>query len=68
MYFAPDTTETLVQLLERAPFTGCTTKGVLSGAPPLRLELYSDMLLALRYARQAIQCTRGQRRPRIGLI
>jgi hypothetical protein len=29
-------------------FDGCHTRGVLAGAPPLRIELYSDILLALR--------------------
>jgi hypothetical protein len=48
VYLSPGPTEALWQLLEQEPFTACTLRGVSAGQPPLRLELYSDMMCALK--------------------
>lgn len=48
--FAPDAAAALAGLLDEAPFDRCTARGLAEGgggAPPLRLELYSDILCAL---------------------
>ena len=49
IYFAPDAAAALAGLLDEAPFDRCTARGLAEGggAPPLRLELYSDVLCAL---------------------
>lgn len=54
IYFGPDAAAALAGLLDEAPFDRCTARGLaghgggVGGAsPPLRLELYSDMLCAL---------------------
>jgi len=48
IYLAPEAAAALAALLDEAPFSRCTARGIQGGsAPPLRLELYSDMLCAL---------------------
>lgn len=40
-------TEAIAKLARSEAFRGCTTRGVAAGVKALRLELYSDLLLAL---------------------
>jgi fucokinase len=47
LYFAPEAARALASLLDESPFNRCTARGITAAAPPLRLELYSDMLCAL---------------------
>lgn len=48
IYFAPAAAGALAALLDENLFARCTARGLVSpAAPPLRLELYSDMLCAL---------------------
>lgn len=46
--FSGTATAALVRLATSEAFKGCTARGVADGATALRLELYSDLLLALR--------------------
>lgn len=46
--FSGAATAALVRMASSEPFKGCTSRGVEEGATALRLELYSDLLLALR--------------------
>lgn len=46
--FSGKATAALVRMASSEPFKGCTSRGVEEGAAALRLELYSDLLLALR--------------------
>lgn len=46
--FSGEATSALAGLAYSETFEGCTARGVAKGAPALRLELYSDLLLALK--------------------
>ncbi|CAN0345900.1 unnamed protein product, partial [Ectocarpus sp. 12 AP-2014] len=46
--FSGAATRALTSLAHSEAFKGCTSRGVAGGASALRLELYSDLLLALR--------------------
>lgn len=46
--FSGQATAALARLAVSETFRGCTARGVAEGAPALRLELYSDLLLALK--------------------
>ncbi|CAM9823165.1 unnamed protein product, partial [Ectocarpus sp. 13 AM-2016] len=46
--FSGAATQALTSLAHSETFKGCTSRGVAGGASALRLELYSDLLLALR--------------------
>lgn len=46
--FSGAATQALTSLAHSETFKGCTSQGVAGGASALRLELYSDLLLALR--------------------
>lgn len=48
MVFSGEATLALAQLAYSETFKGCTARGVAEGASALRLELYSDLLLALK--------------------
>lgn len=45
--FSGEATSALAKLAYSETLKGCTARGVAEGASPLRLELYSDLLLAL---------------------
>ena len=47
VYFSPSATGTLLALAEAAPLDCCTYRGVDMGRSALRIELYSDMMMAL---------------------
>ena len=47
VFFCRDTTETLLGFHVTPPLDACTYLGVDNGAPPLRFELYSDILIAM---------------------
>lgn len=47
IYFSPPATATLLDLAQTAPVLSCTYLGVDTATRPLRVELYSDMLLAM---------------------
>ena len=47
LYFAPPAVAHLVELARTHPLERCTYLGVDSAHPPLRLELYSDVMMAL---------------------
>lgn len=46
--FSGEATSALARLAYSETFKGCTARGVADGASALRLELYSDLLLALK--------------------
>lgn len=46
--FSGQATAALARLAVSDTFRGCTARGVAAGASALRLELYSDLLLALK--------------------
>lgn len=46
--FSGEATGALAKLAYSETFKGCTARGVAGGASALRLELYSDLLLALK--------------------
>ncbi|CAM9336812.1 unnamed protein product, partial [Choristocarpus tenellus] len=45
--FEGDVVSTLLSLARAPMINGCTTRGIAKGTTPLRLELYSDIMLAL---------------------
>ncbi|KAA0177910.1 hypothetical protein FNF27_00458 [Cafeteria roenbergensis] len=47
IYFSPPATSTLLELAQTAPVLSCTYLGVDTATRPLRVELYSDLLLAM---------------------
>ncbi|CAM9708713.1 unnamed protein product [Chrysoparadoxa australica] len=46
--FGPLAASKLLKLAQSCSFNGCCSHGAIEGIPPLRLELYSDLLLACR--------------------
>jgi len=48
IYFSPSTTSTLLDLARTAPLLSCTYLGLDTATAPLRVELYSDMMLAMQ--------------------
>ncbi|CEL98093.1 unnamed protein product [Vitrella brassicaformis CCMP3155] len=47
VYFDTTTTQRLVEMAQSPVLAGCTEAGLKEGQPPLRTELYSDIMLAL---------------------
>lgn len=47
IYFSPEAIEQLLTLLVTPPLDACTYLGIDNGARPVRLELYSDLLLCM---------------------
>ncbi|CAM9220965.1 unnamed protein product [Discosporangium mesarthrocarpum] len=58
--FEGEAASTLVQLAKSPLLRGCTTRGATEGVPPLRLELYSDIMLALNTGTMQVPATEAR--------